>query len=137
MDLDIKQMMTMVDVISEEKGLPKETVLDVIQQAIAAAWRKDNGTKDMDVRCELNTNDGTAEVFIQREVVEDDVEVNPDKEINLNGITFRMMDRNLGALSPNDKGFWYQWGNNYGFEEGENGFTPAISTEMISATPSE
>ena len=83
MDLDIKQMMTMVDVISEEKGLPKETVLDVIQQAIAAAWRKDNGTKDMDVRCELNTNDGTAEVFIQREVVEDDVEVNPDKEINL------------------------------------------------------
>ena len=60
-----------------------------------------------------------------------------DKEINLNGITFRMMDRNLGALSPNDKGFWYQWGNNYGFEEGENGFTPAISTEMISATPSE
>ena len=49
MDLDLKQMIAMVDIIAEEKNLPKETVLDVIQQAIAAAWRKDNGDKDMDV----------------------------------------------------------------------------------------
>ena len=41
-NLDLKQMSAMVDIIAEEKGLPKETVLDVIEQAIAAAWRKDN-----------------------------------------------------------------------------------------------
>ena len=39
----------MVDIIAEEKGLPKETVLDVIEQAIAAAWRKDNGDREMRV----------------------------------------------------------------------------------------
>ena len=38
-NLDLKQMSAMVDIIAEEKGLPKETVLDVIEQAIAAAWR--------------------------------------------------------------------------------------------------
>ena len=42
-NLDLKQMSAMVDIIAEEKGLPKETVLNVIEQAIAAAWRKDNG----------------------------------------------------------------------------------------------
>ena len=83
MDLDVKQMMTMVDVIAEEKNLSKDAVLDVIQQAIAAAWRKDNGDKDMNVRCELDTNKGTADIFIQREVVDDDVEVNPSTEVNL------------------------------------------------------
>lgn len=81
MDLDLKQMVAMVDIIAEEKNLPKETVIDVIQQAIAAAWRKDNGDKDMDVRCELNLNTGEADVFIIREVIEDDVAYNPATEI--------------------------------------------------------
>ena len=43
--LDLKQMSAMVQIIAEEKGLPEEAVLDVIQMAIAAAWRKDNGDR--------------------------------------------------------------------------------------------
>ena len=66
MDLDIKQMVAMVDIVAEEKNLPKEVVIDVIEQAIAAAWRKDNGDKDMNVRCELDLNTGEANVFISR-----------------------------------------------------------------------
>ncbi len=81
MDLDLKQLIAMVDIISEEKNLPKETVLDVIQQAIAAAWRKDNGDKDMNVRCELDLNSGEATVYVSREVIEDDVAYNPATEI--------------------------------------------------------
>lgn len=84
MDLiDLKQLTSMVDVISEEKNLPKEVVLDVIQQAIAAAWRKDDGDRDMEVRAELNLNTGEAEVFVMREVIEDDVAYNPATEIPL------------------------------------------------------
>jgi len=81
--LDLKQMSAMVDVIAEEKGLPKETVLEVIEQAIAAAWRKDNGDRDMNVRAVLNTNTGEADVYIAREVIEDDVAYNPSTEIPL------------------------------------------------------
>ncbi len=66
MELDIKQMVAMVDVVAEEKNLPKEVVIDVIEQAIAAAGRKDNGEKDMDGRCELNLNTGEACVYISR-----------------------------------------------------------------------
>ena len=82
-DLDLKQMAALVDVIAEEKNLPKETVLDVIEQAIAAAWRKDNGDRDMNVRASLNTKTGEADVFVMREVIEDDVAYNPATEIPL------------------------------------------------------
>ena len=82
-NLDLKQMSTMVDVISEEKGLPKEAVLNVIEQAIAAAWRKDNGDRDMNVRAVLNTKTGAADVFVSREVIEDEIAYNPSTEIPL------------------------------------------------------
>ncbi len=82
-NLDLKQMAALVDVIAEEKNLPKETVLDVIEQAIAAAWRRDNGDRDMNVRATLNTSTGEADVFVMREVIEDDVAYNPATEIPL------------------------------------------------------
>ena len=80
-NLDLKQMSAMVDIIAEEKGLPKETVLNVIEQAIAAAWRKDNGDRDMNVRAVLNTKTGEADVFVAREVIEDGLAYNPSTEI--------------------------------------------------------
>lgn len=80
-NLDLKQMSAMVDIISEEKGLPRETVLSVIEQAIAAAWRKDNGDRDMNVRAVLNTQTGEATVYVAREVIEDEVAYNPSTEI--------------------------------------------------------
>ena len=82
-NLDLKQMSAMVDIISEEKGLPKDTVLNVVEQAIAAAWRKDNGDREMNVRAVLNTQTGEAEVFVAREVIEDGLAYNPSTEIPL------------------------------------------------------
>ena len=79
--LDLKQMTAMVKIIAEEKNLPEETVLDVIQMAIAAAWRKDNGDKEMNVRAVLNVNTGEATVFVDRTVVEDGAEYNPATEV--------------------------------------------------------
>ncbi len=81
--LDLKQMSAMVQIIAEEKGLPEEAVLDVIQMAIAAAWRKDNGDREMNVRALLDTNSGKATVYVAREVIEDDVAYNPATEIPL------------------------------------------------------
>ncbi len=69
-ELNLKQLTLAVRTIAEEKNLPEETVMSVIEQAIAAAWRRDNGEREQEVRAELNVNDGTAEVFVGREVVE-------------------------------------------------------------------
>jgi N utilization substance protein A len=70
-DLNIKQLTLAVRTIAEEKNLPEETVMSVIEQAIAAAWRRDNGERDQEVRAELNVNNGTAKVYVAREVVEE------------------------------------------------------------------
>jgi len=69
-ELNLKQLTLAVRTIAEEKNLPENVVISVIEQAIAAAWRRDNGERDQEVRSELNVNDGTANVFVAREVVE-------------------------------------------------------------------
>ncbi len=80
-NLDLHQMSTMVDIIAEEKNLDREIVLNIIEQAIAAAWRKEYGNRDMNVRVELNVNTGEATLFIAREVIEDGLAYNPATEI--------------------------------------------------------
>lgn len=69
-DLNIKQLTQAVRVIAEEKNLPEDTVMSIIEQAIAAAWRRDHGERDQEVRAELNINSGTAKVYVAKEVVE-------------------------------------------------------------------
>ncbi|HTJ73206.1 MAG TPA: transcription termination factor NusA [Verrucomicrobiae bacterium] len=95
-DINIKQLTLSVRTIAEEKNLPEETVLSVIEQAIAAAWRRDNGERDQDVRAELNVNDGTANVYVAREVVE---EVGSDAvEISLEEARKLKADAQLGDV---------------------------------------
>ena len=87
-DLNIKQLTLAVRTIAEEKNLPEETVLSVIEQAIAAAWRRDNGTRDQLVRASLNVNNGTAVVSVVKTVVEEvendanQIELEEAKEID-------------------------------------------------------
>lgn len=72
-DINLKQLTLAVRTIAEEKNLPEDVVMSVIEQSIAAAWRRDNGEREQNVRAELNVNDGTAKVFVIREVVEDPI----------------------------------------------------------------
>ena len=95
-ELNLKQLTLAVRTIAEEKNLPEDVVLSVIEQAIAAAWRRDNGERDQEVRAELNTNDGTAKVFVGREVVE---EVgSPAHEISLDDAKKVKKDAELGDM---------------------------------------
>lgn len=93
-EINLKQLMLAVRTIAEEKNLPEETVLSVIEQAIAAAWRRDHGERDQEVRAELNVNEGTAEVFVIREVVEE--VVNPATEISLDDAKKTKADAAIG-----------------------------------------
>ncbi len=81
--LDLKQLGEMVKIIADEKGLPEETVLDVVQMAIAAAWRRENGDREMEVRALLDTHTGKAKVFVAKQVIEDGLAYNPATEIPL------------------------------------------------------
>ena len=94
--INVKQLASAVRVIAEEKNLPEETVLEVIEQAIAAAWRRDHGDRDQIVRAELDTNTGDAVVFVGRRVVEE-VE-NDVNEISLEDARKEKKDAELEDL---------------------------------------
>lgn len=70
-DLNVKQLVMAIRSIADEKNLPEEMVLDVVQQAIAAAWRRDHGDREQEVRAEMNTTSGDVTVYVSKEVVEE------------------------------------------------------------------
>lgn len=96
MELDIKQLAVAIRTIAEEKNLPEETVKDVIEQALAAAYRRDYGDREQEVRVNMNLNSGDVDVYVSKEVVEK-VE-HPAYEISLSEAQTRKKDAKLGDL---------------------------------------
>ncbi|MBP9827441.1 transcription termination/antitermination protein NusA [Candidatus Saccharibacteria bacterium] len=75
------QFISAIEQICEEKGISKETVLETIEMALIAAYKKDFGDKDQEVRVEVNPDSGDARIFITKEIVKE-VE-NPFLEISV------------------------------------------------------
>ena len=71
MELETKQLVMAVKAIAEEKNLPEDVVQEAVEQALAAAWRRDYGDRDQEVRSQINVNTGVVHVFVSKEVVED------------------------------------------------------------------
>lgn len=70
MDMDFKQLGVAIKAIAEEKNLPEETVQEVVEQALAAAYRRDYGDREQEVRVTMNLNTGEVDAYVQKEVVE-------------------------------------------------------------------
>lgn len=70
MELDVKQLGLMIKTIAEEKNLPEDAVQQVVEQALAAAYRKDFGDREQEVRVAINLHTGDIDVFVSKEVVE-------------------------------------------------------------------
>lgn len=70
MDLDIKQLALAVKTIAEEKNLPEDVVQEIVEQALAAAYRRDYGEREQEVRVSMNLNNGDVDAYISKEVVQ-------------------------------------------------------------------
>ncbi|KKW21901.1 MAG: Transcription termination factor NusA [Parcubacteria group bacterium GW2011_GWA2_51_12] len=67
--------------IAEEKGLDKSEILKMIEASLAAAFRKDYGTKDQNIVVDLNPENMAMKIFDVKTVVE--VPEDAQKEITL------------------------------------------------------
>lgn len=83
MDLDVKQLALSIRALAEEKNLPEETVKEVVEQALAAAYRRDYGEREQEVRVNLNLNTGEVDAYVMKVIVDGEPE-NPAYEISLN-----------------------------------------------------
>jgi transcription termination/antitermination protein NusA len=70
MELDFKQLAAAIKAIAEEKNLPEDTVKEVVEQALAAAYRRDYGDREQEVRVTMNLNTGDVDAYVMKEVVE-------------------------------------------------------------------
>jgi N utilization substance protein A len=68
--MDMKQLAVAIRAIAEEKNLPEDSVKEVVEQALAAAYRRDYGEREQEVRVEMNLNTGDIDVYVSKEVVE-------------------------------------------------------------------
>ncbi|MEI6755606.1 MAG: transcription termination factor NusA [bacterium] len=94
MDLDMKQLAVAIRTIAEEKNLPEETVKDVVEQALAAAYRRDYGDREQEIRVNMNLNTGDVDAYITKDIVEK-VE-HPSYEISLKEASVRKKDAKVG-----------------------------------------
>ncbi len=70
MDFDVKQLAAAIRLIAEEKNLSDDLVQEIVEQALAAAYKRDYGDREQEVRVVVSTNTGAVEAFISKEVVE-------------------------------------------------------------------
>ena len=68
-----KEILMVVDVVSNEKGVPKEIIFEAIEAALASATKKRH-REDIEVRVSIDRETGDYETFRQWEVVDDDDE---------------------------------------------------------------
>lgn len=74
--LDIKVLHATLDQLEQEKKIPREAIFDAIEQALAAAYKKDYGKRGQIIRARFNRETGDTE-FFQVKVVVDDSTVKP------------------------------------------------------------
>jgi len=94
MDMDFKQLSVAIRAIAEEKNLPEATVQEVVEQALAAAYRRDYGDREQEVRVTMNLNTGDVDAYVTKDIV-DDVE-DPSYQISVKDASVMRKDAKVG-----------------------------------------
>jgi len=69
--MDIKNFTSAIAQIAEEKGIPAEKVIETIEMAIAAAYKKDYGKKGQIVKAKLDPETGSVKFWQVKQVVDE------------------------------------------------------------------
>ncbi len=64
-----------INMLAEEKNLPREIVIETVEAALAAAYKKDYSDKDQEARAVLDQVSGEVKIYVSKAVVPDDTEI--------------------------------------------------------------
>ncbi|MDP3093871.1 MAG: transcription termination factor NusA [bacterium] len=78
--MDLKSFTIAINQISEERGIPREKVIETIEQALASAYKKDYGKKGQMLKAKLDLDTGEIKVW-QVKLVVDDKMIYSEKEL--------------------------------------------------------
>jgi N utilization substance protein A len=78
--LDIKKIKEAIEYIANEKKIPKEELVEVIESAIKTAYKKDFLNKDAELSVKLDLENKNIEIIVEKEVVKE--VKNPNTQIS-------------------------------------------------------
>lgn len=76
---DLKVINSVLDQLEEERGIPREKVIDAIETALATAYKKEYGKRGQIIRAKFDVSTGAVE-FYQVNIVVDDTMVRGEEE---------------------------------------------------------
>lgn len=82
---DLKVINSVLEQLEEERGIPKEKVIEAIEMALATAYKKEYGKKGQIVRSTFDLKSGGVEMY-QVKIVVDETKVFMDKEALSNAV---------------------------------------------------
>lgn len=71
---DLKVINSVLQQLEDERGIPKEKIIDAIETALATAYKKEYGKRGQIVRAKFSIDTGTAE-FFQVKIIVDETQV--------------------------------------------------------------
>ena len=75
---DLKVINSVLDQLEEERGIPREKILDAIETALATAYKKEYGKRGQIIRAKFDLATGDVE-FFQAKIVVDETLVRPEE----------------------------------------------------------
>lgn len=72
---DMPNFLPAINMLAEEKNLPREIVIETVEAALAAAYKKDYSDKDQEARAVLDQVSGEVKIYVSKAVVADDTEI--------------------------------------------------------------
>lgn len=80
--MDLKALQSSLEQLEIERGIPKEKIIETIQDALAAAYKKDYGKKGQIIKAVFNMETGNT-IFSQIKIVVDESMLKTEEEIAL------------------------------------------------------
>jgi transcription termination/antitermination protein NusA len=95
MNFDLKVMNSVLDQLEEERGIPKEKILEAIKMALATAYKKEYGKKGQIVRAEFDPATGKTEFYQVKIVVDKSKVIMEDEEVETQEELQNMDEENI------------------------------------------
>ena len=100
--MDLKVMNSALAQLEEDRGIPKEKIIEAIEQALAAAYKKDYGKKGQIVRAKFDLETGKTD-FSQIKIVVDPEQLLPEVEEEEEGKTETTKETTAKTKPTDDK----------------------------------
>ncbi|TAL48908.1 transcription termination/antitermination protein NusA [Patescibacteria group bacterium] len=99
---DLKVINSVLEQLQDERGIPKEKVIEAIEMALATAYKKEYGKKGQFIRAKFDLNTGKTE-FFQVKVVVDDSRVIFEREEEEKELSATPAQRGQATEGENEK----------------------------------